>query len=197
MVLRAIHLGCHTLARDSPEPVRARDVDVPLAGAGHDAPGDGVLGLGLYARGDPKRVLLRRALGYGQVDHPELAQRQRTRLVEDDHVQVSRLLEPAPVPDQQAVLGAHGRGDRDHQGDGQAQGVGARDDQDRDHPDDGEVDGRADELPDHQRDERRGDGHARQHLGRAVGQVLRPGLRLLGVRYQPHDPRQLGLRPSP
>jgi hypothetical protein len=69
------------------------------------------------------------------VHYAELAQRERPGLVEDHRVQVPRLLEPAPVPDQQAGLGALGGGDGNHQRHRQAESVWAGDHEHRHHPD--------------------------------------------------------------
>jgi hypothetical protein len=67
-------------------------------------------------------------------------------------VDVARLLEAAAVAHQQAVLRAQRRRDRDDQRHGEPQRVGARDDEHRHHPHDREVDGRADEQPDDERE---------------------------------------------
>jgi hypothetical protein len=58
------------------------------------------------------------------VDHAVLAEGQRAGLVEDDGIEVARLLEPAPVAHEQAVLRAQRRRDRDHERDGEAEACG-------------------------------------------------------------------------
>ena len=57
---------------------------------------------------------------------PVLAQGERARLVEDDGVEVARLLEAAPVPDEQTVPRAERRGDRDDERDREARAHGGR-----------------------------------------------------------------------
>ncbi len=54
---------------------------------------------------DAKRLVLRQPLRDGHGHDPELAERQRSRLVEDHGVEIPGLLKSAPVPHQKTVAG--------------------------------------------------------------------------------------------
>jgi hypothetical protein len=69
----------------TPLPVMAgslgrRNLDLAVLRRRHDPPGDRVLRLGFDGCGDPQRLLLRETLGHGEIDDPELAERQGPRL---------------------------------------------------------------------------------------------------------------------
>ena len=53
---------------------------------------------------ETERVVRRKAAGARDVDHSELALRQRAGLVEDHSVQVPGLLQASPIPNKQAAL---------------------------------------------------------------------------------------------
>ena len=69
--------------------------------------------------------------------------------------------------------------------------MGACDYEDGYDPNNREIDGRSEQLPHHHRNEGGRDRDARQHLGRTIGQMLGPGLRLLCLGHEAHDLRQL------
>ena len=87
------------------------------------------------------------------------------------------------------MVGRHRRRQCDHQRDGQAQGVGAGDDQHRDGALDGG--GHVAQAPPHQEgDGAGGGGHIEQPGGEPVGQRLGPAAARLRLGHQPLDPGQ-------
>ena len=105
------------------------------------------------------------------VDKDGLAFREGAGLVEDDDVECPRPLEREAILDQQSVACAERGRDRDHERDGQAKRMRARDD---------EHCGRPDECclrialppPKHEGDEASADGDIEQHGGRPVREGL-------------------------
>ena len=146
---------------------------------------------------DAKGFILRQVLRYGHSHDPELAQRQRSCLVENHSVEVPGLLEPTPVPHQKTVAGPQRRGDGHYQRHGQSERVWAGNHQHRHHPYHGEIERCPQQLPHHEGDGRSADRHDGQKPGRAVRQVLRSGLGLLRIGHESHDAGELGLLPRP
>ena len=122
--------------RASPRSRSARGIASPRSSARlHDRPARS--GAPSRARRRPRGAAPRRrdhaVAPCAIVDDAELAARERSRLVEDDRGEVARLLEAAPVADEEAAARAKRRGDRDHQRDGQPERVRAGDHEHRHH----------------------------------------------------------------
>ena len=94
-------------------------------------------------------------------------------LVEQHRVDGAHPLQREPVLDQDAGPRRHRGGQRDHQRDGQAEGVRAGDHQDRDGAHDGLVEV-AERPPRDEGDQRGGGGDVEQHRGEPVGEHLGP-----------------------
>ncbi len=149
-----------------------------------------MLGVLLDRSGQSERLFFRHPACYGERHHPVLPECEGTRLVEHHDVERARLLQAAPVADQQSALCSQGRGDCDDQRYRQPECVGTGDHQDRHRPLDREGGRGPDGQPDDQCERPSGERDDRQPERRAVGQRLGPALRGLGLFHQPHDPRE-------
>lgn len=63
-----------------------------------------------------------------------LRQGQGAGLIEDDGVEIARLLQPPAIPNQETISRTERGGDGDDEGDGEAQRMGTGDDQHGDEP---------------------------------------------------------------
>ena len=130
-----------------------------------------MLRVGLGGGGQPQDLVLAATSAHHHGGHRGPASRQCAGLVEDDEVELAGALEGQAVLHQQPILGADRRRDGDDQGDGQAEGMGAGDD---------EHGGRADERllrvtehpPDYERHDARAERDVEQQRGGAIGQGL-------------------------
>ncbi len=191
----AIHRRLDAATGDGREIARGQQVQPARFGFGHDGVRQGMLGVALGAGGDLRAGAPRRAAGHQreryEVGHRWLALGQRAGLVEDDRLDTRGLLQRGRVLDQDAVARAdacaHGhRGWR-----GEAQRVGAGDDDGGDG--EGEREERRlvnDEEPDQERQQPRAHRRDHQPLRRAVRQPLGGSLRVLRDLDQLHDLRE-------
>src|SRR5690606_41223002 len=76
--------------------------------------GDRMVPVARHGRSNPLCFVLMQLIG-DDFDDAMLAERERARLVEDERVQIPRLLETAPVADEQAATRTERRRDRDHE----------------------------------------------------------------------------------
>jgi hypothetical protein len=97
-----------------------------------------VLAVGFDAAGEAQDLVLAQ-VDAGHSGHDVLALRQGAGLVEQDGVDCPHPLQGQPVLDEDAGAGGEGARQRDHQRDGQAEGVGAGDDEHGDGSDHGVV----------------------------------------------------------
>jgi hypothetical protein len=155
-----------------------------------------VLGIALNGRGQAKRFVVDDPLCGAQLHDAMRAERERPRLVEHDHIQEASLFEATSIAHEQAVPGAERGGDRDHQGDGQPQRVGAGDHEHGHHPLHRDVPRPSENGPDDGRQRRGGDGDDGEKVRRSVRQRLGARARRLGLLNQSHDARQRGLLPG-
>ena len=133
------------MVASTPRPVidrksRAAATLAAVAGGGDDGPGERVLAVGLDAAGEAQHVVLAQPVGAGHAGDHVGAPGEGAGLVEQHGVDRAHPLEREPVLDQDPGLGRHRRRQRDHQRDGEPEGVGAGDDQHGDRADDGVVD---------------------------------------------------------
>ena len=188
----AVVPGAHAAALEGLEIADAGGIDAALLGGATDAAGQGVLGVGLDGCGQGQCILLAPVLDRGHAGHAEFAFGQGAGLVKHDDVDLARLFEGQPVADEDAVLGAHGRGDGDDEGDGQAERVGTGGDEhggDAGNDVDLEADG---DHPGDRRDRGDADGDVKEPAGGPVGQHLGVGFALLGLAHHAHDAGQGG-----
>ena len=117
---------------------------------------------------------------------------QRARLVEEDDVDVAHRLQRQPVLDQDAAAGGAFGGDRDDQGNRQAQSVRAGDDQHGDRADHRLI-GSVQQQPDRRGDRGGAECEPEQQRGGPVGDPLGPGRGRLRVGDQLLDAGQRGV----
>ena len=163
-------------------------LDTSLLGTFHDRAGERVLRVGLDRRREPEDTFgIHRARR--DVNEGRLALRERSRLVEDHRVKRPGSLQREAILDEQPVLGAERRGDRNDQRDRQAEGVRAGDHQDRHRPHQRTL-RVAEQPPADQRDRAGRERDVEQDRGGPVGQGLGVRGRCLGRGDEPHDPGQ-------
>ncbi len=158
-------------AGDRVELRRRRHV-AELVADGDDRTGDRVLAVGLGGGGQAHHPVRVPTLDGGTVDDGVVALGEGAGLVEEDDIDGAHPLQGEAILDEDPGPGRRRGGDRDHQRDGEAEGVGAGDDQHRDGADD-TVGGVSHRRPDQHRDqggggrdvEQRRRGTVRQRLG--------------------------------
>ena len=141
----------------------------------HDRPGHGMLAIGLGG-GQGQQLALGNAVGSHDVGDGVCAFGQGAGLIKQDHVDGAHVLQGQPVLDEHPGFRGPLGGDRDDQGDGQAQGVRTGDDQHGHRADHGII-GAADDGPDHGGDQ----GEPEQEGCGSIGQGLGPGGGGLGI----------------
>jgi hypothetical protein len=117
---------------------------------------------------------------------------ERPGLVEQRGVDCPHPLERQPVLHEDPGPRRHRGRQRDHERDGEAEGVWAGDDEHRDGAGDGLVDVAGD-GPSHERDHRGTEGDPEEQRGEAVRERLRPAATLLGVGDEAFDAGQRGV----
>ncbi len=114
---------------------------------------------------------------------------ERPGLVEQDHIDAAHPLEREPILYQDSVARRHPGGDRDHEGNGQSEGVRTGDHQNG-HGSDHRLLRLGRRQPGDDRDHRGAKGHVEQQRRSPVGEHLSAGLRLLSLGDEELDPGQ-------
>jgi hypothetical protein len=171
----SIQVSLYPVAGDRLESGHTWDVEPALRRAGDDCSSDRVLRVPLHGCRQPQGLALVQSVDRAQGYHPMLSKRERARLIEDHRVELARLLEPAPVPDQKATPRAHGRRDRNDERDCETEGVRAGNDQHGDEALDGIRRPGACGEPPGQCDRPGHECHDREPEGGPVRKRLRPG----------------------
>src|SRR5690606_32912616 len=109
-----IHLCLDAMAGQCSKVLRSGHGKLALHRARQDCARHRMLRVALHGRSNPQSFVLIQLIGY-DLDDAMLAERERARLVEDDRVQIPRLLETAPVADEQAATRTERRRDRNHE----------------------------------------------------------------------------------
>src|SRR5690606_17422461 len=131
-VFSAVDRGRHALAGYRAKLRRRWNLNRAVQGRLHDGAGDRMFGVALDGGSDAKGFILRQTIGYGHRDHTVLAEGQRTRLVEDNHIEMARLFESAPIANEEAAARTQRRRYRHDERHGQSQRVRASDHEDGD-----------------------------------------------------------------
>jgi hypothetical protein len=150
-----------------------RHVEPSLLGALHDAARDHVLGVAFHGSRQPQRVVGRKSRRRSDVHDTKLTSCERAGLVEDDGRQTPRLLEPAPVSDEEPTPRAKRRRDGDDEWNRETERVRTADDEHGDDAFDRERHRRVQSEPDDERKDGRADSDDRQDERRTIGERLR------------------------
>lgn len=164
-----VDLRLGALSRDGSERSSRRHVDAPLLRGPEDGARHRVLGVALDGCGDPESLDVGDAVRRLEGDHAVLPEREGAGLVEDDLLEPARLLEAAPIADEEPRARRERGGDGDDERDRKPERVWTRDHEHRDDPLRDEGARRARDPPAHRRRGRRGDRDERQEQGRATG----------------------------
>ena len=188
----ALDRPSHSLPCERTKALRLGRNDPSIPGTGHDSRCQRMLTVLLEARCKPKQFILRYVWERSDCHQVRFAFRERTRLIDDQDIDLRQRLQCFGIADQHACRRAAPCPDHDRHGCRESQGTGTGNDQHRDGVEQGigHPRFRAIECPDHEGESSDQDDDRHEIGGNDIGQSLNRSPRALSLTDHTDDLRQ-------